>query len=156
MYGHMNNVQYIHYVDTVTNHFLITHCFLQPASRTSLDPIALAVSTKVTYISQLGFPSPVLIGMSIIKLGRSSVVYRVGIFEAEVEGGPESMSQTEQVELERKWKVKSGAKAACYADFTHVYVDPITRKSVEMLKNVREAMEKVKIDESQEEIKPML
>ncbi len=64
----------------------------------------------------------------VVKLGRTSVTYRVGIFVLREEG------QSEQL-------------AAAVIDFTHAYVDPNTRKSVAMPASARRGFEKVFVDQ---------
>lgn len=66
------------------------------------------------------------LGLVVVKLGRTSVTYRVGIFVLR-KGGKE---QSEQL-------------AAAVIDFTHAYVGPNTRKSVAMPACARRGFEKV-------------
>ena len=66
------------------------------------------------------------LGLMVVKLGRTSVTYRVGIFVLQNEG----KEQSEQL-------------AAAVIDFTHAYVDPNTRKSVGMPASARKGFEKV-------------
>jgi acyl-CoA thioesterase FadM len=61
-----------------------------------------------------------------VKLGKSSVTYRIGIFIHE--------------EDESK---KSQSLACCIVDFTHVYVDPVTRKSVAMPEVARKPLAEI-------------
>jgi len=134
-YSHLNNVQYAHYFDTVVNEFLINHCGMVPHSQTS--PIALAVSADTTYLSSISFPSPVLAALSVVKLGKSSVTYRVGLFEATKKTTVES-NGISTVRLE-----PTSRTASAFGHFVHVYVDPKTRRPVEIPAQARQVLEGV-------------
>src|ERR1700749_1074854 len=77
IYGHVNNVVYYAFFDTVINRFLI--------ERGGLDihegaVIGLAVESSCTFSGSIRFPDAVVAGMRVAHLGRSSVRYEVGIF----------------------------------------------------------------------------
>jgi acyl-CoA thioester hydrolase len=55
------------------------------------------------YFREMGYPAPVDLGMVVDKVGTSSVVYRIGLFQGDPEG--------------------AGAEAAAEGRFVHVYVD---------------------------------
>mmetsp|Transcript_4761 Transcript_4761/g.6008 ORF Transcript_4761/g.6008 Transcript_4761/m.6008 type:complete len:145 (+) Transcript_4761:250-684(+) len=103
MYGHVNNVVYYSFFDTIINHFLIRECGLQP---TESDSIGLCVESKCNYFASLEYPEVVDIGLRVSKTGTSSVTYQVGIFKQN--------SQT----------------AAAVGHFVHVFVSESTRKPV--------------------------
>lgn len=63
----------------IVNDYLIRHCDLSPATS---DIIGLVVSQRITFRKAIGYPEPLLVGLSVSKVGRSSVTYRVGLFEA--------------------------------------------------------------------------
>lgn len=103
VYGHVNNVVYYSYLDTVVNEYLI--------SRRALDihageVIGLVVETHCNYFAPLAFPQTVEAGLRVAHLGSSSVRYEVGLFAC---GEPFA--------------------AAC-GHFVHVYVDRATRRPV--------------------------
>ncbi|MBS0296983.1 MAG: thioesterase family protein [Proteobacteria bacterium] len=114
VYGHVNNVQYYSYFDTVVNRWLIEQGVLDPA----VSPvIGLVVETRCAYFEPLSFPERVEAGMRVAHLGRSSVRYEIGLF-------------------------RSGAeRAAAAGEFTHVYVDRATRRSVEIPDAVRAVLQ---------------
>ena len=74
-YGHVNNVVYFAYFDTIINRFLIDH---------GLDihgeAIGLCVESQCRFFRPLAFPERVEAGLRVSKLGSSSVTYQVGIF----------------------------------------------------------------------------
>lgn len=102
-YGHINNVVYYSWFDTVVNRYLIEAGVLD-VQRGAV--IGLVVETHCNYFSPLSFPQTVDTGLRIAKLGASSVRYEIGLF-----GGGEAMT------------------AAC-GHFVHVYVDRETRRPV--------------------------
>ena len=102
-YGHINNVVYYSYFDTVVNRYLIEAGVLD-VRRGPL--IGLVVETHCNYFAPLAFPQSVDAGLRVARLGASSVRYEIGLF-----GGNEALS------------------AAC-GHFVHVYVDRETRRPV--------------------------
>jgi acyl-CoA thioester hydrolase len=77
-YGHVNNVVYYAYFDTVINEYLIR--------RGGLDihdgaVIGLAIETFCQFHAPLSFPDVIDAGLRVAKLGRSSVRYEIGLFQ---------------------------------------------------------------------------
>jgi acyl-CoA thioester hydrolase len=77
VYGHVNNVVYYSYFDTVINEYLVR--------RGGLDlhdgaVIGLAVETFCQFHAPLSFPDVIDAGLRVGKLGRSSVRYEIGLF----------------------------------------------------------------------------
>lgn len=103
VYGHVNNTVHYRWFDTVVNSWLIDAGLLDPANG---NPIGLVVETGCRYAGSVTFPEPVDIGLLIVKLGSSSVTYRLGVFRA------------------------GSDEAAAEGHFTHVYVDRDTRRPV--------------------------
>ena len=77
VYGHLNNVVYYSYFDTVINRWLITEAGLDPKNGAV---VGLCVESKCRFLRTIAFPEDVDAGMRIEKLGTSSVRYGVGIF----------------------------------------------------------------------------
>ena len=100
-YGHINNVVYYSYFDTVVNRYLIEAGVLDVQHGAV---IGLVVETHCNYFSPLSFPQTVDTGLRVAQLGASSVRYEIGLF-----GGDEPLT------------------AAC-GHFVHVYVDRETRR----------------------------
>ena len=103
VYGHVNNTVYYGWFDTAVNHFLLEAGLLDV---TGGDPIGLVVETGCRYAAPLAFPEQVEIGLSVARIGTSSVTYHLGAFARD--------SQT--------------AAAECH--FTHVYVGRESRRPV--------------------------
>jgi acyl-CoA thioester hydrolase len=100
-YGHVNNVVYYSWFDTVVNAWLIEQGLLDIHHG---NPIGLVVETGCRYNRSVAFPEAVEAGLRIAKLGNSSVRWEVGLFTA----GHEA--------------------PAAEGHFVHVYVDRETRR----------------------------
>ena len=115
-YGHVNNVVYYSWFDTVVNAYLIEHGVLNVANSPT---IGLVVETQCNYFDSLAFPQLVEAGLRVARLGESSVRYEIGLF------------------------AQGAALTAAKGHFVHVYVDRITRRPVSIgpaLRNVLEAL----------------
>ena len=100
-YGHINNVVYYSYFDTVVNRYLIEAGALD-IERSPV--IGLVVETHCNYFASLAFPQKVDAGLRVARLGASSVRYEIGLFAA------------------------GERLAAACGHFVHVYVDRETRR----------------------------
>ena len=109
VYGHVNNVVYYSYFDTVVNEHMIRKGVLDPAAS---SVIGLVVETRCTYFRSLNFPDPVIAGLKVAKLGTSSVRYDIALFQ----GGDDACAQ---------------------GHFVHVYVDRATQRPVPIPDAVR-------------------
>lgn len=103
VYGHINNVQYYSYFDTVVNQFLIEQEALDIHAG---EVIGVVVETHCNFFSSAAFPDDIEAGVRVAHLGRSSVRYEVGLF------------------------VKGRDQAIAQGHFVHVYVDRQTRQPV--------------------------
>ena len=100
VYGHMNNAVYFELIDTAVN------AHLAEAVGTDirrLPAIGVVAEVSCRYFREIGYPEPVDLGMVVDRIGTSSVIYRVGLFQGDPEG--------------------AGAEAAAEGRFVHVYVD---------------------------------
>ncbi|GAA5803367.1 hypothetical protein HPULCUR_008846 [Helicostylum pulchrum] len=80
-YGHVNNSVYNHYFDTVVNVYLIKHCGLDINSKTK--PLGVVVASQATFYASASYPNLITAGLTVSKIGRTSITYRIGIFEAD-------------------------------------------------------------------------
>ena len=116
IYGHVNNVVYYSYFDTVANQYLIEFANFNPINDSI---IGFVVHSNCTYIKTIAHPNKIEAGLIIKKIGNSSVTYGIGIF-------------------------KKGEKTACaYGEFVHVFVDKKDNQPTSMPKNIREALQKI-------------
>ena len=113
IYGHVNNVQYYSFFDTVVNGYLIANGALDP-ERGAV--IGLVVETHCNYFEPLSFPQIVDAGLRIAHIGTSSVRYEIGLFESDADA------------------------AAAQGHFVHVYVDRATRRPVVLPELLRTAL----------------
>jgi acyl-CoA thioester hydrolase len=102
-YGHVNNTVYYQWFDTAVNGWLIEAELLDVAAG---DPIGLVVETGCRYARPLAYPQEVEVGLSVERIGTSSVRYRLGVF------------------------AKGADEAAAEGFFVHVHVDRATRRPV--------------------------
>jgi acyl-CoA thioester hydrolase len=96
VYGHMNNARYFELIDTVVNNHLAA------ATGTDirrLSAIGVVAEVSCRYFAEIGYPEPVDLGLVVERVGTTSVVYRVGLFQGD------------------------GEQAAAEGRFVHVYVD---------------------------------
>jgi acyl-CoA thioester hydrolase len=116
IYGHVNNVVYYAYFDTVVNEYLVSVGVLDIHAGTV---IGLVVETMCRYFKPLAFPEVIEAGLRVGRLGRSSVRYEVGIFK------------------------RDEAEPAAAGHFVHVYVDRETRRPVPLPEPLRAALTRI-------------
>jgi acyl-CoA thioester hydrolase len=113
-YGHVNNVTYYSYFDTIVNEHLIRFGGLDIAA----DPVVgWVVETSCTFHRPLTFPDVIEAGMRVARLGRSSVVYEIGLFR------------------------RGDDAPAATGRFVHVWVERATQRPVAVPQRVRAALE---------------
>jgi acyl-CoA thioester hydrolase len=113
LYGHVNNVVYYAYFDTVINRFLIREGGLDIVAG---DVIGVAAESRCRYRRAVAFPTDLDAGLAVSKLGRSSVRYEVGLF-------PEGE-----------------AEVAAWGSFVHVFVDREARRPAPIPERIRAAL----------------
>jgi len=118
IYGHVNNVIYYSYFDSVTNRFLIERGGLDIHTG---DVVGFVVSSACEYRSPISYPQAVEAGLRVNRLGNSSVQYGIGVFLA-------------------------GAQApSAYGSFTHVFVDRASSRPVPIPQRLRAALEGISL-----------
>ncbi|WP_299075194.1 thioesterase family protein [uncultured Paraglaciecola sp.] len=113
MFGHVNNVNYYSYFDTVINQFLITHADFAPMSSAN---IGFIVKSNCTYIRSVSYPEELIGAFRVDRIGTSSVDYSVGIF---------------------KQGENTASAVGC---LTHVFVNRETQQPTPIQGKMREAM----------------
>ena len=112
-YGHVNNVTYYSYFDTVVNEHLIRVGGLDIADATE---VGMVVETNCRYHQSLSFPETIDAAMRVARLGTSSVTYEIGLF-------------------------RQGDDApAASGRFVHVWVDRATQRPVPIPARIRAAL----------------
>jgi len=112
-YGHVNNVVYYSYFDTLVNEHLISAGGLDIANASA---IGLVVETCCRFHRPLSFPGVVDAGMRVARLGETSVRYDIGLF-----GHGE-------------------AEAAATGHFVHVWVERATSRPTPVPAPIRAAL----------------
>ncbi len=79
LYGHVNNVEYYSYFETVINTFLIREGGLDIHGGAV---IGVCAESHCRFRASLAFPRAVDAGLRVGRLGRSSVTYEIGLFQA--------------------------------------------------------------------------
>src|SRR3954463_4469327 len=77
VYGHVNNVEYYAFFDTVINAWLIREGGLDIHHG---PVIGLGAASHCEFKTPLAFPETVPAGLGLAHLGRSSVRYEIGLF----------------------------------------------------------------------------
>lgn len=77
VYGHVNNVTYYSYFDTVVNEFLMRFTGLDYRGAA---PVGMVVETGCRFHAEIAFPDVLDVGMRVARLGNSSVTYEIAVF----------------------------------------------------------------------------
>ena len=120
VYGHVNNVVYYAYFDTVINRWLIGAGGLDPATS---DVIGLCVESQCRYLAPAAYPDELIAGLRVTKIGRSSVRYEIGIFR------PSSSDSSDDL--------------IALGYFVHVFVDRARRRPTPIPDPIRRALERL-------------
>jgi acyl-CoA thioester hydrolase len=115
VYGHVNNIEYYAYFDTVINAWLIREGGLDIHGG---DVIGLCAESHCEFHAPLAFPETVTAGLRVARLGRTSVRYEIALF------------------------AEDGAAAAT-GWFVHVFVDRRARRPAEIPAGARAALERL-------------
>jgi acyl-CoA thioester hydrolase len=77
IYGHVNNVTYYSYFDTVANQFLIEQGGLNIQTA---DVVGFVVASNCQYLVPITYPQALDVGFRVNRLGHSSVEYGLAVF----------------------------------------------------------------------------
>ncbi len=80
VYGHVNNVVYYSYFDTAVNGYLID---ATGTDIRALPEYGIVAETSCRVLRELRVPANVHAGLRVTRLGSSSVVYEIGLFQGE-------------------------------------------------------------------------
>ena len=117
-YGHLNNVVFYSYFDTVVNQYLITRGVLDIENG---PVIGLVVETGCHYFASAAFPEKLEAGLRVARLGTSSVQYEIALFREGIDA------------------------AIAQGHFVHVYVGRETRRPVRLPVQLREVLAKIQV-----------
>ena len=116
VYGHVNNVVYYSFFDTVVNKFLMEERQLDYSKG---EVVGLVVETKCQYFAPIAFPDVVVAGIKVAHIGTSSVRYEIGLFKNDEE------------------------KPAAEGHFVHVYVTRSGNKPTPLSTQMRSVLVKI-------------
>jgi acyl-CoA thioester hydrolase len=117
-YGHVNNVTYYSYFDTVVNEHLVNEGGLDIRNGAI---VGFVVETSCRYFKPITFPDTIEAGMRVTRLGRSSVTYEIALFK------------------------EGDSNPAAAGRFVHVWVDRRTVTPAEIPSRIREALQSLVI-----------
>ena len=121
VYGHVNNVIYYSWFDTVVNEFLVANDVLDIEHS---PVIGLVIETQCNYFASVAFPDRITAALRVARLGNSSVRYEVGIFRDDEEN------------------------ACAQGHFIHVYVDRASRKPSAIPDKMRILLQSIEVKQS--------
>ena len=119
LYGHVNNVTYYSYFDTVVNKFLIDQGGLDIHRAPT---IGVVVESHCNYHQAIAYPDVIVCGLRVGKLGNSSVRYEVGIFSG------------------------TSNEASASGHFIHVFVERESNRPVPIPDPIRRALSGIVLD----------
>ncbi|MCO1336495.1 acyl-CoA thioesterase [Microbulbifer sp. OS29] len=115
VYGHVNNVVYYSYFDTIANNFLISQAGFDIYSS---EVIGYMVKSNCNYVTSISYPDKIKGGFRVNRIGNSSVEYGVAIF-------------------------KDGYENACaHGAMTHVFVNRHTEKPTKISGHLLKVLQK--------------
>jgi acyl-CoA thioester hydrolase len=118
IYGHVNNVTYYSYFDTIANSYLIEHAGFDIQAS---PVIGFIVNSQCNYFSSIAYPDKIYGAFRVNRIGNSSVEYGVAIFKDGIE------------------------TVSAYGTMTHVFVDRETEKPVKIEGQLKVALEQALI-----------
>jgi acyl-CoA thioester hydrolase len=116
IYGHVNNVHYYSYFDTLIAHYLIDEGGLDPWRG---PVIGIAVETGCRFHRAFSFPETIEAGLRVGRLGNSSSRYEIGLFHPDAE------------------------MASADGHFVHVFVERASNRPVPIPDRIRDALARV-------------
>ena len=121
VYGHVNNVEYYAFFDTVINRWLIGEGGLDIHAG---EAIGLCAESHCEFRAAVAFPDTVEAALRVGHLGRSSVRYEIALFR-----------QGDEPAIATGW-------------FVHVFVDRETRRPREIPDGLRASLERLIVGEA--------
>ncbi len=116
VYGHVNNVEYYSYFDTVINSYLVGAGVLDIHIGAV---IGVCAESHCKFLGEIAFPETIDAGLRVEHLGNSSVRYGIGLFRRD-----------QRTPAAQGW-------------FVHVFVDRITRRPIALPTELRAALERL-------------
>ncbi|GAB3315436.1 acyl-CoA thioesterase [Haliea atlantica] len=118
IYGHINNVVYYSYFDSVANRYLIETGGLDIAAA---EIVGYVVNSGCDYHAPAAYPDALEGGLRVDRLGNSSVQYGIAIFRA------------------------GEREALAHGHFVHVFVERASNRAVPIPAPLRKALEAIAV-----------
>ena len=116
IYGHINNVAYYAFFDSVVNRVLIEEGGMRPG----IDSVVgYVVNSSADYFSTLSYPQGLQLGLRVSRVGEKSVTWEIGVF-------------AEDAEL-----------SSVTGRFTHAFVDREANRSAPIPEGIRVAVQRL-------------
>ena len=126
MYGHLNNAVYYELFDSAINAWQAEHVTLDPTT----DPTqGVVAESGCVFFAEVAFPTPLVVGLRVTRLGRSSVTYELGLF-VDPDAGP----------------VADDPAVKAVGHWVHVEIDAATRRPTPIPQHLRAVMEGAVVD----------
>jgi acyl-CoA thioester hydrolase len=114
MYGHLNNAVYYELFDSAINGWVVTGAGVDVMA---LPELGVVAESGCRFHRELEYPRPLDVAVRVERLGRSSITYTLGLFDARSE------------------------EVAAVGHWVHVYIDRDSRSSVPIPSAVRALLE---------------
>jgi acyl-CoA thioester hydrolase len=114
MYGHLNNAVYYELFDSAINGWLITGAEIDVMA---LPEVGVVAESGCRFFRELEYPLPLDVAVRVERLGRSSITYALGLFDARSD------------------------ELAALGHWVHVYIDRDSRAAVAIPPAVRTMLE---------------
>jgi len=116
IYGHVNNVTYYSYFDSIVNRYLIEEGGLDIHNA---PVVGFVVSSSCQFKKPVAYPEALEAGLRVLKTGTRSVTYEVAIFR------------------------QDDPDAAAIGELVHVFVDRASNRSSPIPANIHAALERI-------------
>lgn len=78
MFHHLNNPIYAVLIDSIINSYLMKYCGYSTASS---EHVGLVANTYCDYFGSAQYPGMLDVGMRVVRMSKSSIMYEVGVFQ---------------------------------------------------------------------------
>jgi acyl-CoA thioester hydrolase len=112
----VNNAVHYTWFDTAVNGWLVERGLLDPVRG---EAVGLVVHTSCEYFDEVVFPDLVTCGLSVSRVGTTSVTYEISLFR------------------------NDSNQSFAHGTFVHAYVDRITRRPVPLSDDLRSAVQQI-------------
>src|SRR4051794_40262374 len=85
-FGHMNNARYFELIDTAIDLHLQESTGTAPHDG---DVIGVFAEASCRFFQEMSYPAPIELGVAVERVGRSSITYRVGLFQGSSDAAAE-------------------------------------------------------------------